>query len=191
MEIVNLQIQIFLLLAVGYILAKKNFLSKETRTQMTNIVLMVMLPCSIVMSFQIDLTDKVIQSTISVLFISICIQFFYGFLNKILYNRYSQDKKICLQYGTMVSNAGFMGMPIAQGVFGDIGLLYASVFLIPQGQNLGSRLLDYTKQQCLQKNITHISLNTIRGFLSDVFYQKNGFYEKTDIVCMGCQLEGE
>lgn len=93
---------------------------------------MVMLPCSIVMSFQIDLTDKVIQSTISVLFISICIQFFYGFLNKILYNRYSQDKKICLQYGTMVSNAGFMGMPIAQGVFGDIGLLYASVFLIPQ-----------------------------------------------------------
>lgn len=60
-----------------------------------------------------------------------------------------------------------------------------------QGQNLGSRLLDYTKQQCLQKNITHISLNTIRGFLSDVFYQKNGFYEKTDIVCMGCQLEGE
>lgn len=132
MEIVNLQIQIFLLLAVGYILAKKNFLSKETRTQMTNIVLMVMLPCSIVMSFQIDLTDKVIQSTISVLFISICIQFFYGFLNKILYNRYSQDKKICLQYGTMVSNAGFMGMPIAQGVFGDIGLLYASVFLIPQ-----------------------------------------------------------
>ena len=82
MEIVNLQIQIFLLLAVGYILAKKNFLSKETRTQMTNIVLMVMLPCSIVMSFQIDLTDKVIQSTISVLFISICIQFFYGFLNQ-------------------------------------------------------------------------------------------------------------
>ena len=71
MEIVNLQIQIFLLLAVGYILAKKNFLSKETRTQMTNIVLMVTLPCSIVMSFQIDLTDKVIQSTISVLFISI------------------------------------------------------------------------------------------------------------------------
>lgn len=32
----------------------------------------------------------------------------------------------------MVSNAGFMGMPIAQGVFGDIGLLYASIFLIPQ-----------------------------------------------------------
>ena len=54
-----------------------------------------------------------------------------------------------------------------------------------------TKLLDYTKQQCLQKNITHISLNTIRGFLSDVFYQKNGFYEKTDIVCMGCQLEGE
>ena len=188
MEIVNLQIQIFLLLAVGYILAKKNFLSKETRTQMTNIVLMVMLPCSIVMSFQIDLTDKVIQSTISVLFISICIQFFYGFLNKILYNRYSQDKKICLQYGTMVSNAGFMGMPIAQGVFGDIGLLYASVFLIPQRifmWSSGLSLFTTVDRKNLWKQVmTHpciiaiyfgvgvMSMFVIGGILSDVDRQQ-------------------
>lgn len=132
MEIVNLQIQIFLLLAVGYILAKKGYFSKETRTQMTNIVLMVMLPCSIVMSFHITLTSQIIHSTMIVFIISLGIQAFYGLLNHLLYNHYSKDKKICLQYGTMVSNAGFMGMPISLGVFGDMGLLYASIFLIPQ-----------------------------------------------------------
>lgn len=60
-----------------------------------------------------------------------------------------------------------------------------------QGQSLGSSLLDYTKQQCLYENITHISLNTVRGFLSDVFYQKNGFHIKTDIVYMRCDLKDE
>lgn len=32
----------------------------------------------------------------------------------------------------MVSNAGFMGMPFAQGLYGDMGLLYACIYLIPQ-----------------------------------------------------------
>ena len=32
----------------------------------------------------------------------------------------------------MVSNAGFIGMPVAAAVYGNLGLLYASVFLIPQ-----------------------------------------------------------
>ena len=43
-----------------------------------------------------------------------------------------EDKRICCQYGIMVSNAGFMGMPVAQAIFGSMGLLYASIFLIPQ-----------------------------------------------------------
>lgn len=132
MEIINLQLQIFLLLAIGFVLTKKGYFGKETRTQMTNIVLMVMLPCSIIMSFQIKLTNEIMTSTCLVFLISICIQGFYALLNRVLYRRYSLGEKVCLQYGTMVSNAGFMGMPIAQGVFGDIGLLYASIFLIPQ-----------------------------------------------------------
>ena len=36
-----------------------------------------------------------------------------------------------LQYCTLVSNGGFLGNPVAEGVYGDMGLLYASLFLIP------------------------------------------------------------
>lgn len=36
------------------------------------------------------------------------------------------------QYATLVSNAGFMGNPIAEGVFGAQGLMYASIYLVPQ-----------------------------------------------------------
>ena len=37
-----------------------------------------------------------------------------------------------LEYGTICSNAGFLGNPIAEGVFGAEGLVLASFFLIPQ-----------------------------------------------------------
>ena len=51
----SLQIEIFLLMLMGYVLAKKGYFSKQTRTQLTNIVLMVILPCAIVKSFQVDI----------------------------------------------------------------------------------------------------------------------------------------
>lgn len=129
---ISLQIEIFLLMAVGYILAKKGYFNKETRIQMTNIVLMIILPCSIIKSFQIEMNADILKSTLMILIISFAIQMLYALLNKVLYQNLEHDKKICCQYGTMVSNAGFLGMPIAEGVFGSMGLLYASIFLIPQ-----------------------------------------------------------
>lgn len=129
---ISLQIETFLLMAVGYILAKKGYFNKETRIQLTNIVLMIILPCSIIKSFQIEMNADILKSTLMILIISFAIQMLYALLNKVLYQNLEHDKKICCQYGTMVSNAGFLGMPIAEGVFGSMGLLYASIFLIPQ-----------------------------------------------------------
>lgn len=129
---ISLQIEIFLLMAVGYILAKTGYFNKNTRTQLTNIVLMVILPCSIVKSFEIDLNYDLLITSAVILMISFGIQLLYALLNKVLYNHYEEDKQVCLKYSTMVSNSGFMGMPIAEGVFGSMGLLYASIFLIPQ-----------------------------------------------------------
>lgn len=132
MDIINLQIEIFVLLLVGYFLSYKKKISETTRKQLTNMSLDIILPAAIINSFQIDLTPSQLQQTWIVLACSIGIQFLYMLFNKFLWQKEEENKKICLQYATLVSNAGFMGMPIAQGVFGDIGLLYASIFLIPQ-----------------------------------------------------------
>ncbi len=132
MEMASLQIQIFLLLVVGYVLAKKGYFDKETRKQVTNIILTVVLPCAIIKSFQLKLTRELLISTITVLLISMGIQIMCSFLNLFLWNRVEGNKKICCKYGTMVPNGSYMGMPIVESVYGPMGLLYASVFLIPQ-----------------------------------------------------------
>lgn len=167
MEIINLQIEIFFLLAVGYFLSKKGYFSKSTRSQMINIVLSLVLPCSIIESFQIDINHELIVSTGVILVISVAIQGLYAILNMFLYNRQPENKKINCQYATMVSNAGFMGMPIAQGVFGSMGLLYASIFLIPQRIFMWSAGLSlYAKDEgnkggILKKVLTHPCLIAI------------------------------
>ena len=77
MEIINLQIEIFILLAIGYLLAKKEYFNKQTQTELTNIILMIILPCSIIKSFQIDINYDLIVSTSIVLIISFVIQLLY------------------------------------------------------------------------------------------------------------------
>ena len=129
---VGLQIEIFILMAIGWWLGKTGRLSRQTRAQLTDLVIMVILPCAIFRSFQMDLSDGVMMSALLILLISFVIQILYALCNMVLYRWMDEDRRNCCKYGTMVSNAGFLGMPITEGVFGSTGLLYASVFLIPQ-----------------------------------------------------------
>lgn len=130
--ILDLELEIFILIAIGYYLGKKNLLNKQTVSQLTDFVIRVVLPCSIVSSFEMELTYQIMMSTMQVLLLSLGIQVVYWIFNHCLYNRWPHDEKINAQYGTMVSNASFVGMPIAQSLYGVTGLLYSSIYVLPQ-----------------------------------------------------------
>ena len=82
-------------------------------------------------------------------------------LNHFLFNRYPDTRKKVLQYGTLVSNSGFLGYPVAEGVYGDLGMFYASVFLIPLRLVMWSVGTGYfmarqeSRKEVLKKVLTH------------------------------------
>ena len=102
-DIINLQIEIFMLIFIGYTLGKKGILDKSTRSKLTTMVLSVVLPFAIVKSFNMQLTKDILVSTGLVLIISFLIQLGYHIVNQFLYNHLDQDRKIVSQYATMVS----------------------------------------------------------------------------------------
>ncbi|NLT15917.1 MAG: AEC family transporter [Clostridiales bacterium] len=129
--IVNIQIQIFILIIVGFFAAKKGIFSAEARRDMTDIVIYIILPCNIFHSFEKALTpDKLIQCAI-VFVIALCSQIFYMIINKFAYNRFPNERRVVMQYATIVNNASFMGLPVIDSVFGSTGILYGSVVLVP------------------------------------------------------------
>lgn len=65
-----------------------------------------------------------------------------------------------MQYATIVSNAGILGNAIAEGIFGDLGIMYAAVYTIPTRIFMWSVGLTYfteapTKKELLKKVVTH------------------------------------
>lgn len=134
MDVSNLwtfQIMMFLLLASGVILTRKGILKEAGKGMMTDVVLFFFLPCNIISSFNMEFNLEILKKFGIVLVVSCLVQALTYTLSKILYNRKPSGIKRVMQYCTIVSNSGFLGLPIAQSIYGSEGLLYASVFIIP------------------------------------------------------------
>ena len=71
---------------------------------------------------------------------------FYGVFCAAAYNHYSCTRKAVLQYGTVCTNAAFLGNAITEGIFGAEGLMLTSIFLIPQRMAMWSVGVSYFMQ---------------------------------------------
>ncbi len=130
-SLINLQVMMFLMMGIGAFLRKKEIIKSEDKTVMTELIINLLLPCSIVMAFYIEFSEEILEQGFIILIISCVLHLFCVLLAKVAFNKYPKDRKVILQYGTICSNAGFLGNPIAEGVYGSIGLLYASIYLLP------------------------------------------------------------
>lgn len=131
-ELISLQLRMFLIMLVGLLFRKKNVISEEGKKNLTDLVIYLILPCNIVKSFLIEFDGGTLKNFGLILLISVLIQVFCAVLAKLLYRRTAQGHGPVLKYATVASNSGFLGNPVAEGVFGSMGLALASVYLIPQ-----------------------------------------------------------
>ena len=118
-------------MAVAFAVTKAGLFSTKARADLTNVVIYVILPCNIFSSFHKGITPETLRQCAIVLVAALALQLFYMLLNRIMYVRFPPEQRIVVQYATMVNNAGFMGLPVIESVFGDIGLLYGAIALIP------------------------------------------------------------
>ena len=145
-RLLNLQGQLALLTLVGFVLTKKGLIDSKGRKCLTDLLIDVILPCNIIQSFRIEFSWEILQNTFSILVISLLLQVGCAVACALGYRRYSYARRSVFQYGTVCSNGGFLGNPLAEGIFGSTGLLLASVYLIPQRIAMWSMGVSYFMQ---------------------------------------------
>lgn len=130
-KMVDVQTVLFLYMAVGFYCRKKGIFSDETRDKLTDFVVLITLPCMIFESFNMEFSLDALKQGAVAIIIATCMAVIALLLGKVLYNRFPYEKKSILQYGTLVSNSGFAGLPVVSGAYGDDGLFLGSLFIIP------------------------------------------------------------
>lgn len=129
---VMLQLQVLLLMGVGFVLTKIGTITGEGRKSLSDILINFILPCNIICSFQMDLTADLIVSCGLVLLLALAAQVLFYVVGHFCYPGQRAERLSCLRYATLCPNAGFLGLPIIGGVFGEIGSLLTSIALLPQ-----------------------------------------------------------
>ncbi len=131
-ELISLQLRMFLIMLTGLFFRRKNLISAEGKKNLTDLVIYLILPCNIVKSFMITFDGNTLKKFGTVFLVSVLIQVVCALFARLFYNRMAPGHRKVMQYATVASNAGFLGNPVAEGVFGSVGLALASVYLIPQ-----------------------------------------------------------
>jgi len=122
----------FLYLAIGFIIRRKNVVSEEAIKGLVNFILVVALPMMIFSAFDLQMTPELMFNGFTVVMISTVITILMIPFGKFLWRRADPDKQAVLEFGTLMPNAGFAGIPLVYAVFGNEAVFFASLFLIPQ-----------------------------------------------------------
>ena len=132
-KVLNKQLVLLLLVLVGLIVKKLRILNRESEKAVSSLLVNVLLPCNFIQSFlgEITISAEFVKSCILAILIAACIQIVSVFAGKLLFHRFPQEKQAILRYGLICSNSSFVGMPIAETLYGSLGVLYTSLFQIP------------------------------------------------------------
>ncbi len=127
----NLQGMLFLLTLLGFYTRKRNIITPEARAHLSDLLIEVILPMNILSSFDMQLDNGLLKRAALALVLSFGVQILSFIASQFLYRKADAPKRSVLRYSTVVSNAGFMGLPIVRAAMGTEAALYASIALIP------------------------------------------------------------
>lgn len=174
--LIDLMGMMFLLIMTGFLLRRFGLITDAGKKCITDVLLYAILPCNIIKAFTTDLGTDHWNDFAVLLAVAIFVQIMALFICRFLYGKMKPGEKEVYQYATICSNSGFLGNPMAEGVFGATGLLYASVFLLPQrvvmwtaGVSCFTKETD--KKKAYKKILTHPSMiATYIGFVIMIFH---------------------
>lgn len=130
-NMINMQLMMFLLVAIGFAVRKKGIISGTTRKELVNFCMYITLPFNIFHSFRMEWESSMLLSFAEVLLLAVGYNVISIIISFSSWRKTEIRRQKPLRYGTIVSNGGFLGNPVIEGIYGTEGLFYASVFLLP------------------------------------------------------------
>ena len=128
--IFKLETEFFVLIFIGFY-TRRFLLDKTFQKGLTTLIMDLLLPCNILASFFSAPKDALTGKILEMFLFSAAFSLLAFFLSGFLYKSFGRDKTPSLRYGTTGSNFGLLGTSITEGLFGGVGVLLASFYMLP------------------------------------------------------------
>lgn len=130
-NMINMQLMMFMLVIIGFLVRKKGIVKTEGRKNLVDLCMYITLPFNIFHAFMMSFEWGMLRACALIIGLSLLYSLVAVLLSFLLYRKETLSRRQPLRYGTIVSNGGFLGNPVIEGIYGSNGLFYASMFMLP------------------------------------------------------------
>lgn len=121
-------------MAIGYIVRKLKLISENGIHDMSKIIVNVAMPMLLFNSMLIDYKTEYVRNMAIIALAALLFLIFTSFTSKQLALRLTEDdgERKSIQYSMIFGNIAFLAFPLCDALFGELGVFFASVFVVVQ-----------------------------------------------------------
>ncbi|MFV0528755.1 MAG: AEC family transporter [Lachnospiraceae bacterium] len=121
-------LMMLLIIVIGFIACKVKLLSKEGGKQLSNLLMYIVNPLLILLSFQQSFEMRLLKNFLLVFLISFLALALMTLASHFLVRKEGPDRPI-ERYALIYGNCGFFGIPIVNSIYGAEGIFYLTAFM--------------------------------------------------------------
>lgn len=118
---------LFLLMGMGYGLAKGNILTQDMLPKLSTLLLYVVCPAIVIDCFQVQRSPQLDRQLLVSGVALVGTYVVYMLLGQLCFPRQPRDTRGILRFAVVYGNTGFMGLPLIQSVLGDEAMMFTVV----------------------------------------------------------------
>lgn len=124
---------LFIFMLCGYLIAKKGLINYEHTKILSTVEIYLFLPCTVFNAFYSNFTVENLTQYYMLIVVAAVVLGVLVCFSCIVSGRLSKDEydRKVYKYSFVISNYGYMGYALAQGLFGAEGLLHMVLFALP------------------------------------------------------------
>lgn len=129
-RIVFIQVMIiFVLMGVGFVCSKEKLIDEKGTRQMTDILLMIVMPCVLIKAYQKEFSPELIMGLLLAAFFALIIHVVGIVISTLIFKKEESLKYRVSIFSSVYSNCGFMAIPLLSAAVGSDGVFYGSAYL--------------------------------------------------------------
>ena len=183
---------IFIIIAIGVICYKVKLIDDETNNRLSSILLMLVNPMVIFVSYQREFEKELLEGLLISLLLSVITHVVSILISHLLIkkkrrkkgkianhsiNKYVDNEDVEVErMSSIYSNVGFMGIPLMYGIFGTEGVFYATasvtifnIFLWTHGVVMMSGTNEWSLKSMLKKLLSPSIIAIVLGLICFLF----------------------
>lgn len=121
---------LFLLMGVGFLLARKGKLTGQAISELSFLLLHIVIPAAIIRSFQMERTDGLMRTLLiggAVMALCYAIHIVIG---QFCYRKQPLDIRGPMRFSQIYCNTGFMGLPLLAAILGEEALIFGGLAIV-------------------------------------------------------------